>query len=71
MEDRLGHARFVRNRRRIALTPDAVQYAAEVRAALKQIAQASLKLTVSPSGRARSTQHLADIWHALADAAPG
>ncbi len=52
LEEQLGVTVIVRDGRRIALTPDAVQYAAEVRAALNQIAQASLKLTVNPSGGA-------------------
>ncbi len=52
LEEQLGVTLIVRDGRRIALTPDAVQYAAEVRAALNQIAQASVKLTVNPSGGA-------------------
>ncbi|HEY9039123.1 MAG TPA: LysR substrate-binding domain-containing protein [Roseovarius sp.] len=52
LEEQLGVSLIVRDGRRIALTPDAVQYAAEVRAALNQIAQASLKLAVNPSGGA-------------------
>lgn len=52
LEEQLGVTLIVRDGRRIALTPDAVQYAAEVRGALNQIAQASLKLTVNPAGGA-------------------
>ncbi|WP_324754807.1 LysR family transcriptional regulator [Roseovarius sp. Pro17] len=52
LEQQLGVTLIVRDGRRIALTPDAVQYAAEVRAALSQIAQASMKLAVNPSGGA-------------------
>jgi DNA-binding transcriptional LysR family regulator len=50
LEEQLGLTLVVKSGRRIGLTPDAVQYAAEVRAALGQIAQASMKLTVNPSG---------------------
>ncbi|PVA11594.1 LysR family transcriptional regulator [Pelagivirga sediminicola] len=52
LEEQLGVTLIVRDGRRIVLTQDAVQYAAEVRAALNQIAQASLKLTANPSGGA-------------------
>ncbi len=52
LEDQLGVPLVVKTGRRMGLTPDAVQYAAEVRAALGQIAQASMKLTVNPSGGA-------------------
>lgn len=52
LEEQLGVTLIVRDGRRITLTPDAMQYAAEIRAALNQIAQASLKLTVNPSGGA-------------------
>lgn len=52
LEEQLGVTLIIREGRRITLTPDAVQYASEVRAALNQIAQASLKLSVNPSGGA-------------------
>ncbi|MEX1234753.1 MAG: LysR family transcriptional regulator [Roseovarius sp.] len=54
LEDQLGVPLVVKTGRRMGLTPDAVQYAAEVRAALGQIAQASMKLTVNPTGGALS-----------------
>ncbi|MFX0544494.1 LysR family transcriptional regulator [Roseovarius sp. S1116L3] len=54
LEDQLGVTLVVKSGRRMGLTPDAVQYAAEVRAALGQIAQASMKLTVNPTGGALS-----------------
>jgi DNA-binding transcriptional LysR family regulator len=52
LEEQLGVTMILRDGRRISLTPDAVLYAAEVRAALEQIAQASMKLTVNPAGGA-------------------
>ncbi|WP_138934115.1 LysR family transcriptional regulator [Roseovarius arcticus] len=52
LEEQLGVTIILRDGRRISLTPDAVLYAAEVRAALGQIAQASMKLTVNPAGGA-------------------
>lgn len=52
LEEQLGVTMILRDGRRISLTPDAVLYAAEVRAALGQIAQASMKLTVNPAGGA-------------------
>lgn len=52
LEEQLGVTLVAKSGRRIGLTPDAVQYAAEVRAALGQIAQASMKVAVNPSGGA-------------------
>ncbi|SEK27001.1 DNA-binding transcriptional regulator, LysR family [Roseovarius nanhaiticus] len=54
LEEQLGVPLVVKSGRRMGLTPDAVQYAAEIRAALGQIAQASMKLAVNPSGGALS-----------------
>jgi len=52
LEEQLGVTLVAKSGRRIGLTPDAVQYAVEVRAALGQIAQASMKVAVNPSGGA-------------------
>ena len=52
LEDQLGVALVAKNGRRMGLTAEAVIYAAEVRGALAQIAQASMKLTVNPAGGA-------------------
>ncbi|WP_296764143.1 LysR family transcriptional regulator [Sediminimonas sp.] len=50
LEAQLGATLITRDKRRMALTPAAVSYAAEVRAALQQIAQAALRLQVMPEG---------------------
>lgn len=50
LENQLGLALFVRRGRALVLTPEAESYAAEIRGALQKIAQASLRLTVNPSG---------------------
>ncbi|MFK7940833.1 MAG: LysR family transcriptional regulator [Roseovarius sp.] len=50
LEDQLGHTLFVRRNRRMLLTPQAISYAAEVRQALSQIAQASMNLSLNPGG---------------------
>lgn len=50
LEDQLGTTLIIRDGRRMRLTPQAARYAAEIRGALDQIAQASLKLTVNPEG---------------------
>lgn len=50
LEDQLGAKLFLREGRGMILTPEGVQYASEVRSALSQIAQASMKLAVNPSG---------------------
>ncbi len=50
LEDQLGVDLMVRDGRRLMLTQDAEGYAAEIRAALHKITQASLRLTVNPSG---------------------
>lgn len=50
LEDQLGVTLFLRQGRSLVLTPEAAAYADEIRSALQQIAQASVKLTVSPAG---------------------
>lgn len=50
LEDQLGVRLLLRHGRRLRLTPEAADYAASVREALQKIAQASLRLTVNPSG---------------------
>jgi DNA-binding transcriptional LysR family regulator len=50
LEEQLGVSLFLRQGRHIRLTPEAATYAAKVRAALQQIAQASVRLTVNPLG---------------------
>ena len=50
LEAQLGTTLVIRDRRRMTLTPAAAAYAAEVRAALQQIAQAALKMQVTPGG---------------------
>ncbi len=50
LETQLGVTLITRTRRRMSLTPEATAYVAEIRAALQQIAQAALKLQVTPGG---------------------
>ena len=50
LEAQLGATLITRERGRMALTPAAATYAAEVRGALQQVAQAALKLQVMPEG---------------------
>lgn len=50
LEDQLGVPLFMRDGRRMVLTAEAVDYVVSIRSALQQITQASLKLTVNPSG---------------------
>lgn len=50
LEQQIGTALFVRDRKRLSLTPAAQKYAGEVRQALNQIAQASLRVQVAPLG---------------------
>ena len=50
LEAQMGVAMILRDGRRMALTPAARAYAEEVRQALQQIAQASLRLRVDPRG---------------------
>lgn len=50
LEEHLGQSLFIRKGRNLILTPGARSYAGEVRQALNQIAQASLKLSVNPAG---------------------
>jgi DNA-binding transcriptional LysR family regulator len=50
LESHLGTELILRQRKRMVLTPAAQDYAAQVRAALQQIAQASLNLRVNPEG---------------------
>jgi DNA-binding transcriptional LysR family regulator len=54
LEDQLGVALFIRQGRRLSLTPEAVDYAFEIRAALNRIGQASMKLATNPAGGALS-----------------
>jgi len=50
LEAQLGIGLILRDRKRLTLTPAAQDYVAEIRQALTQIAQASLKLHVAPVG---------------------
>jgi len=50
LERQMGVDLITRNRKRLSLTPAAQDYAAEIRQALGQIAQASLRLQVAPVG---------------------
>ena len=50
LEGQLGVTLLLRQGRSIVLTPEAKDYAATIRKSLQQITQASLKLTVNPSG---------------------
>jgi LysR family glycine cleavage system transcriptional activator len=50
LEEQLGVSLCLRQGRRLVLTPEAVEYAAEIRGALNAISKASLRLTVNPSG---------------------
>jgi len=50
LEEQTGVPMVIREGRRMVLTPDAAQYAAEIRAALTKITQATVKLTVNPAG---------------------
>jgi len=50
LEAQLGVGLIIRQGRRMVLTPEAADYAAEVRAALQKIMQATLKVTVNPAG---------------------
>lgn len=52
LEDQLGQTLFIRQNRRLQLTPEAVSYAADMRRALDQIAQATMKLSLNPTGGA-------------------
>ena len=50
LEAQLGQPLFFRRGRALVLTPEAASYAAEIRAALQKITQASIRLTVNPLG---------------------
>ena len=50
LEEQLDQSLFIRRNRRLMLTGEAQGYAAEIRRALGQIAQASMKLSLNPSG---------------------
>ncbi len=50
LETQLGVTLFLRDGRNMVLTPEAAEYAADVREALQRITQASLKLTINPTG---------------------
>ena len=50
LEAQIGVPLILRERKRMRLTPAAAAYAGEVRDALQQIAQASIKLTLNPKG---------------------
>lgn len=52
LEEQLGARLLRRQGRRLALTPEAADYAATIREALARITQASLRLTVNPAGGA-------------------
>ncbi|EEX10786.1 transcriptional regulator, LysR family [Ruegeria lacuscaerulensis ITI-1157] len=56
LEAQLGVRLIQRDRKRLTLTPAAQDYVAEIRQSLNQIAQASLRLHVTPAG---GTLHLA------------
>ena len=49
LEDQTGVPMVIREGRRMVLTPEAAQYASDVRAALTKITQATLKLSVNPA----------------------
>lgn len=50
LEAQLGTALIIRERKKMRLTSEAQEYVAEIRVALQQISQASLKLQVNPDG---------------------
>lgn len=50
LEEQLGVTLFVREKKRLHLTPAGADYAVEVRQALHQIAQATLRLKADPAG---------------------
>jgi LysR family transcriptional regulator, glycine cleavage system transcriptional activator len=50
LENQLGSELIIRDRKKMYLTPAAQDYVVEIRAALQQIAQASVKLQVNPEG---------------------
>ncbi|WP_120501277.1 LysR substrate-binding domain-containing protein [Roseovarius sp. EL26] len=50
LETQLGVDLFVKQGRRLSLTPEAIDYALDIREALKIIGQSSLKLTINPAG---------------------
>ncbi|QFT95880.1 Glycine cleavage system transcriptional activator [Roseovarius sp. THAF8] len=50
LESQLGVPLFLREGRRVRLTPETREYAGETRAALSRISQASLKLALNPGG---------------------
>lgn len=50
LEQQMGVNLVLRVKKRLSLTPAARDYAAQIRAALNQIAQASLRLQVAPAG---------------------
>lgn len=52
LEAQLGLTLIIREGRRMVLTPEAATYADEIRGALQQITQASLRLTTTPAGGA-------------------
>lgn len=52
LQEQLGQTLYTREGRRLQLTPQAREYAKEVRAALSQIARASLSLTAGQAGGA-------------------
>lgn len=52
LEEQLEQSLFIRRNRRLVLTSEAQGYAAEIRRALGQIAQASMKLSLNPAGGA-------------------
>uniref|UniRef100_UPI003B526702 LysR family transcriptional regulator n=1 Tax=Roseovarius indicus TaxID=540747 RepID=UPI003B526702 len=50
LEEQLGVPLVIRQGRRVVLTPEAAHYASDIRGALQKITQASLRLTVNPTG---------------------
>lgn len=52
LEEQLGVPLLIRQGRRLHLTPEAVDYASEIRIALNRIAQASMKVATNPAGGA-------------------
>lgn len=52
LEEHLGLTLFIRRNRRLMLTPEAAAYARDIRKALGQIAQATMKLSLNPAGGA-------------------
>lgn len=54
LQDQLGGTLMVRQGRSLKLTPEAIDYASEIRTALNRISQASMKFATNPAGGALS-----------------